>query len=762
MNIKRIYALVFIAVLLVLIYCMGKAAKKKNELARSIAGILLFAAAATGANLVFLLSTDKFFCRLGYGIFFASIDGLLLFLARYCCIYTGTRIKNKYLLYGARCLLAIDAVSMLLDPFFHHVISLKMIEDKGEEYVRIISHTPYQLHLILSYFMVAACIYTLVRKTIISAAIYRRKYEVVLVALLIVVAFDAVFVFSGLKVDISILFFAFSGIAVYYYSLVFVPKGVMNDALAIVVREMKDAVIFLDHEGKCIYINHSAEELFAAEHKTHERIEEEFKEWAQKKGQEGYANFVIQHTIEREGRKLYFKIQFRRLLDSREKYIGGFFVLQDNTRDYEQLQREQYLARHDSFTGLYNKHYFYKKVQEEILRQRDKEFLIICSNVRQFKLVNDVFGTEAGDEILLSIAEEMRTKARPGMIYGRLESDKFAVCMEKKCYEEEKITLIPGDIIKSTKSHIYPFYNYMGIYEVREREIPVSVMCDRAFMAIGTIRDDYHQRVAYYDDVLRESVLQNQKMVAQIPKAIEEGQFEVYLQPQLDYATGNVFGGEALIRWNHPQKGMIPPGKFIHVLEESGLITRVDQFIWEQACRYLHHWKEMGIEDMSISVNISPKDFYFVDLYQVFTGLVEKYQISPSNLKLEITETAIMQDVEKQVELIKRLQQVGFIVEMDDFGSGYSSLNTLKDIPVNVLKMDMAFLGETKDEERGRKILKMTVGIAKELEVPVIAEGVETKEQAEYLYSVGCHWLQGYYIAKPMSVGEFEKEYVRE
>ncbi|MDE5589599.1 MAG: EAL domain-containing protein, partial [Acetatifactor sp.] len=163
--------------------------------------------------------------------------------------------------------------------------------------------------------------------------------------------------------------------------------------------------------------------------------------------------------------------------------------------------------------------------------------------------------------------------------------------------------------------------------------------------------------------------------------------------------------------------------------------------------------------DYHISVNISPKDFYFADIYKVFTGLVEKYEISPRNLRLEITESAIMSDFEKQLVLIQRLQEYGFLVEMDDFGSGYSSLNMLKDMPVNTLKVDMGFLRQTDHQERSRTILKMIISLSKQLGMEVITEGVETKEQVDFLTDIGCDVFQGYYFAKPMPVSEFEKKY---
>ena len=233
----------------------------------------------------------------------------------------------------------------------------------------------------------------------------------------------------------------------------------------------------------------------------------------------------------------------------------------------------------------------------------------------------------------------------------------------------------------------------------------------------------------------------------------------MYLQPQVS-TEGKILGGEALVRWQHPVKGMIAPIAFIPVFEKNGLISDVDKYMWESACKQLRKGKDEGKDDLYISVNIAPRDFYLLNIYQVFTELVNKYDIAPQNLKLEITETAVVIDLQRQMELIERLRRIGFVVEMDDFGSGYSSLNMLKDIHVDVLKIDMAFLRKAEDEERSKKILQMIISLSGQLGMPVITEGVETAEQVEILTGMGGDMFQGYYYAKPMEVEKFEELYL--
>ena len=336
-----------------------------------------------------------------------------------------------------------------------------------------------------------------------------------------------------------------------------------------------------------------------------------------------------------------------------------------------------------------------------------------------------------------------------------------ALMMPKKNLKEEFFTDQKNEYFFQGygKNISFQVVCHIGIYKVTERDLPVSVMCDRARMAIGTIKGDYHTRIAYYDDGLRAEILREQELVRDFENALEKGQIKMHLQPQMS-ADGKLLGTEALVRWEHPEKGSMQPGEFIPVFEKNGLVSDIDLYIWEQACKRLKIWKERGRDDIYISVNISPRDFHFLNVYQTFTELVERYGIAPKNLKLEITETAIVMDFDRQMELITRLQQNGFIVEMDDFGSGYSSLNMLKDLHVDILKIDMAFLKKAKDEERSKKILQMIISLSKQLGMPVITEGVENEEQVEFLAGVGCDMFQGYYFAKPMTVEEFEMKYL--
>lgn len=291
-------------------------------------------------------------------------------------------------------------------------------------------------------------------------------------------------------------------------------------------------------------------------------------------------------------------------------------------------------------------------------------------------------------------------------------------------------------------------------------------MCDRALIAQNTIKSSHDTKLAYYDYTMRDSLLEEQQLISEIENAIEEEQLVLYFQPQVNYEDGSLIGAEALVRWEHPTRGLLSPNMFIPLLEQNGMITMLDEFVWERCCRYIHDWigKQSEVRNLSVamSVNVSRLDIYDSRLCRKMQELVTKYDLEPSMISLEITESAYMENPQQLIDMVNELQAAGFSVEMDDFGSGYSSLNTLKDVYVDILKLDMKFLESSQDNARGGNILNSIIRMAHWLELPVIAEGVETKAQADYLKSLGCIYMQGYYFAKPMPAAEFEKMLISE
>ena len=446
--------------------------------------------------------------------------------------------------------------------------------------------------------------------------------------------------------------------------------------------------------------------------------------------------------------------------------VGGYLSLFiDEIGNKTRTLRKQNLeldrkANFDSLTNLYNRQYFYERAQNVIKSNPRRQYVIVCTDIWNFKLLNDLFGEDTGDKVLEMQSEVLRELLGRDCVYGRIGGDTFAICMPKDNYSEEKFITVIDTLRERFNKKNYHFHMYIGVCDVRNREESINVMCDRAIFAIDNIKGDYQKIFTYYDaDVISEE-LRRQRTMTEFAAALEEEQFQMYLQPQID-KDNVVYGAEALVRWIHPKRGLVMPGEFVEFFEEVGLIHKLDEYIWNQAAKQLAIWKQIGYEDWYISVNISVKDFYYLDIYNVLVGIVQKYDIEPKNLRLEITETALVVDSETSVETVKKLRKAGFILEIDDFGSGYSSLNMLKDFDVDVIKIDRQFLAETENEGRSKDILATIIELANRVNMEVITEGVETRQQIQMLSDMGCNLFQGYYFSKPISVDDYERKYMK-
>ena len=388
----------------------------------------------------------------------------------------------------------------------------------------------------------------------------------------------------------------------------------------------------------------------------------------------------------------------------------------------------------------------------------NESYLLVYGDIDRFKVYNDLFGAPAGDRLLADIGAMIRDLMPAGAAAARLRADHFVCCCSRSSFDPDRM-LAALDAWFASYREDFTFFVRLGIFPIDDPSLDVNLMCDRALLALRSAKSGYvGSKYVFYDEKLRSSVLKEQELAGEMIAALEGGQFVPYFQPQYRYATGRMIGAEVLARWNHPAKGLLGPTEFIPVFERNGLVATFDYYMWEQACRCLRMWIDgRGIEGAPrLSVNLSRADIYRSDLCTYLEGLIERYDVPAELLHLEITESAYMEAPEQLIGAVTKLRAAGFVVEMDDFGSGYSSLNTLKDVPVDVLKLDMGFLGASASS-RGGLILASVVRMARWLDLPLIAEGVETKQQAAYLASVGCDYMQGYLFSKPVDRETFEK-----
>ena len=411
--------------------------------------------------------------------------------------------------------------------------------------------------------------------------------------------------------------------------------------------------------------------------------------------------------------------------------------------------------RYDRLTRLYSKEFFFQKAQEVLVRNPDKEYNIVCSNIVNFKLYNDTFGIPAGDRLLKNFAAAIEDFQGEGVVAGRYGGDRFIILQERgkeiaqrSVFERSMRTDRPDDLRNVDIK--------WGVYEITDRYLPMEYMCDRAMLAADSIKGQYNQIIAIYDDALRKKLLREQNITSSMEAALENNQFTVYFQPKYRASDSRLCGAEALVRWIHPEWGFMSPGEFIPLFEKNGFISKLDQFVWERTCAHIRQWQDKGYPPLPVSVNVSRADVFQADLAESLSNLTKKYGIDPKLLHLEITESAYTENSKQIISMVDQLRARGFIIEMDDFGSGYSSLNMLSQLKLDVLKLDMKFVQSETSQGTDRGVLRLVVEMAHRMNLSVVAEGVETQQQLSRLQEIGCDYVQGYLFSKPIPAADYD------
>ena len=421
------------------------------------------------------------------------------------------------------------------------------------------------------------------------------------------------------------------------------------------------------------------------------------------------------------------------------------------------------LVDHDPLTGVFSLDGFRKRAEELLRTHPDTPYLLAYTNIKNFKFINDSLGMAAGDELLRFWANRTLETLSDEEAMGRVTADRFVVLRrnggDETIRKDDQEVLAPVRTYFIDRGKENRVLLCGGVYVVTpadHQQINIDHMMDCARMAEKKVSETRNEGYEFYNPEQWEKEKQIAEVINHLPTAIKSGGLHVWYQPQVNYETGIITGAEALCRWDHDELGFLYPSDFITVLEESGLIYDLDCFVWDKVCQDLHRWNGQGCR-RSVSVNVSRCDIREDrDIPGQFRSLIQKYKLSPDQLRIEITETAFAESPELLISNTIKLRELGFQIEMDDFGSGYSSLHMLKEVPVDRIKLDLHFLTSSGDQEKSRTIVGCMIQMVNLLEMQMIAEGVETVEQARFLHERGCNEMQGFYFYKPMPVEEFE------
>lgn len=683
-------------------------------------------------------------------MYFAGLTWLLIIIKKHALIIAYARpYKRKKLLNYLLYFFALaDTVSYVVNIFTHQIFTISKYDYYGNVSCNVVDMKwSCVFHLVLCYMLALSILAILLRRIVGSHRLFRIKYLTILGMFVGVIIINVLFYVFDWKLDYSVFFYALTAILSIHLAHHALPRDFIASMQITASENITSAVFCFDKDGNPIYQNQLADRLYDS-HFNKDKLVKIL-------NGSGEANLELML----DGQERFFVAASNSIYDSKNVEVGKYIKLDDRTDDAIRINREKNRADYDSLTNIYNRPKFFKEASRVIAESPNRSRYLVCTNVKDFKLINDLLGTEYGDRIIIEIARELTNLKYEDCVQGRISADKFAILINKSDFDADEFIGIVERIKSMTTRLRHKLHMYIGVYEIANPSENVQTMYDKANLAIRNVKGDYSKTIVFYDTYLMEKLVHDKNVVSEFQRALDNNEFIMYLQPQVD-KLGKVIGAETLVRWKHPVRGLMSPSEFVGTLETAGYIYSLDRYVWELAARKLEEWQKKGIDDMYLSVNISARDFYYMDLVEIFMDLVKRYEINPKKLNLEITETALIEDLKTHSKVIDRLRDCGFSIEMDDFGSGYSSLNVLKDVKMDVLKIDMEFLSITDNTDKSNAILTSLISMAKRLGMMVVVEGVENPTQQSFLVQAGADIFQGYYFSKPLSVTDFEEKFV--
>ncbi|MCQ2572739.1 MAG: GGDEF domain-containing phosphodiesterase [Treponema sp.] len=440
---------------------------------------------------------------------------------------------------------------------------------------------------------------------------------------------------------------------------------------------------------------------------------------------------------------------------SKDQIILALYHIKNTTQDVRKLNASEEI---DSFTGLYTRRGFVAHAEEYVNERAQSDLCVIAMDVEHFRLFNKWYGRPEGDKLIKRISVFLLEMDRMfDTVSGYAGADNFFIILDNQPVVIDYLMRGISEILAKFDG-IEGFRMAFGACCIVGEKYDIRDAMDSAITAVERILGNYQEQICWFQKDMLSDIEHELQIAPEVERALLEHEFTFYLQPKYSVSDKKIVGSEALVRWLHKKRGLIPPAEFIPIIEKNGLVTRVDMYIWELVCETIKKWMDESLDIAPVSVNVSRIDIDSVDVPEIFENLVQKYQIDRKYLEIEITESAFVEDTRGLKNVVQKLRAAGFKVLIDDFGSGYSSLNMLKDLQADVLKMDIKFFDlNNTNYEKGVDIIESVLNMSHKMKLSVIAEGVETEDQINVIKNIGLNYVQGFYYYKPMSVIEYEK-----
>ncbi len=732
--------------------------KKKNTSKETgyIRNVTIWAALCMLDNVVIALNSSLTYAYPLFAIYFAGIDILLISFVRYMIFYTG-ETGSLFLRKFAGVLMivaAIDVISLNVNTLTHHCFLLERFQsEQGQVYFVNVAFWPYNLHLYFDYFLILLMFVMLIRKAAGVARIYRVRYLSYVVALLIIVVVNVAYMFFNLRNDWSVCLYGLFILITSNISSSYTYDKLRTVMLHRIIDEMDDGILIFDENGDNIYANALAMRILDTDDMETITVNDAMEKYLLE-GEVSDDGITIRKD-ERGVR--FYRVFIEKITENKDMEVGSFFIMRDVTQPMMLISQEREKNHTDTLTGLMNKEYFMEQA-EEVLRKRTKEkYLIICSNFENFRLLNRLFGRRKGDEILASTAQLFVECSDKG-IYGRMGSDCFAALLPIEFYNEKMFLEFTYTVDRLVEHSHFTMHVMIGVYEIKDSSVPVSVMCDKALLASRQLSGT-SRRIIYHNEEIERRIAGEQVYAVRLFDAILNGEIKMMLQPVVS-VDGSVLGAEGLVRWFRPDGKIIMPEEFIDFFEQTGQIYRLDQHMWREAVKELRRWKDMGREDLFVSVNVTGRDLNQADIYDYLTGLAEEFNVKKENLHLEIADISSYRNKDNQKLVIDRLKKSGFVVWMDNFGSAYASVDLLRQLKVSAIKVDMGILYDPDDKEKSGEIVEAIIHVAKSMGMEIVPERVSDEDIFMLIKKLGCRMYQGNYFDMAIKPEEFIKRYI--
>ena len=586
MNIQMQYSAIFTFITVFLTVCAYYALKSNKPIGKYVFRLELCMIIPVIANILIIGSHKEIISKHSYYLYYIGMTAVMMtlvsFTNKYCQgVGKGNGSQKPTVMYIIG---GFDMLQLLAGFIFNHVFSLQKVIVDDKIYYKSIPSIGLYIHRIADYILLMCILLIFILSTVQTSKLYREKYTIILITLLISGTIQAFFIFSNLPVDRSVIAHGLTGIAIYYFSIKYRPMRLLNDVLSSIARNMNDAIFVFDSYNHCIWGNETGYKLLNVSYDKYYLVKDAIKVKfgdLTGQGENWIKDFHVDHR--------YYTIE-KTSLQSDNLINGSYLVIEDNTEQYLNMEKELYNSTHDKLTGLYNINCLYETIHNHLMETADSYYYILYMNIKNFKLINDIFGKKFGDDTIIQIANLLRQIFKKNGIYGRLVGDKFGICIPIEKFDKDYfMERLSNFVVKQGKIE-YKIIIHVGVYKVDSPNTDVSIMFDRANLALSTISNTYKTSIQFYDNDIKSNILEEQKLTNDLDEAISNHQIKPYLQPITDI-NGKTVGAEVLARWIHPVLGFLPPIKFIPIFEKNSIIVNLDKYIWERACQILQSWK---------------------------------------------------------------------------------------------------------------------------------------------------------------------------